>query len=319
MTEQDIRNTIIIGSGPAGLTAALYAARAELKPLVIGGAVPGGQLMITSEVENYPGFPEGIQGPELIAKMREQALRFGTEIIDEDVVSVDFSKQPLAVITGTKTHYGKTVIITTGAEANWLGLDNEQRLRGKGVSACATCDGFFFKGKEVVVAGGGDSAMEEANFLTKFASHVTIVHRRGDFRASKIMLKRAQDNPKIEFIANHTIVDILGQDNVAGVRIKNNDTGEERDLVAQGFFAAIGHTPSTKIFKAAGIETDIKGYIVVKNNTNTNMPAVFTAGDVHDPRYRQAVTAAGLGSMAALDVEKYLAANEEWKLPFPGE
>lgn len=310
MNQQDIRNTIIIGSGPAGLTAALYAARAELKPLVIGGAVPGGQLMTTSEVENYPGFPEGIQGPELIQKMTDQALRFGTEIINEDVVSVDFNKTPLEVKTATTTYYGKTVIITTGAEANWLGLPNEQRLRGKGVSACATCDGFFFKNKDVVVIGGGDSAMEEANFLTKFASHVTVVHRSDTFRASKIMIKRAQDNPKISFITNTTVLDVLGENSVAGVRVKDNSTGEERDIAVQGFFAAIGHTPATKIFREAGVEVDVKGYIVVKNHTLTNLPNVFVAGDVHDPRYRQAVTAAGLGSMAALDVEKHLAAQE---------
>ncbi len=308
--KQDIRNVIIIGSGPAGLTAALYAARAELRPLVIGGAVPGGQLMITSDVENYPGFPEGIQGPELIAKMTEQAIRFGAEIINEDVLSVGFTKQPLEVKTDNHTYFGQTVIIATGAEANWLGLDNEQRLRGKGVSACATCDGFFFKNKDVVVIGGGDSAMEEANFLTKFANHVTVIHRSNEFRASKIMLKRAQDNPKISFVTNATVLDVLGQDNVTGVKIKDNTTGEEKDLAAQGFFAAIGHTPSTKIFEEAGIETDVKGYIVVKNNTLTNIPGVFTAGDVHDPRYRQAVTAAGMGSMAALDVEKYLTAQE---------
>lgn len=307
---QDIRNTIIIGSGPAGLTAALYAARAELKPLVIGGAVPGGQLMITSDVENYPGFPEGIQGPELVDKMTKQALRFGAEIINEDVTSVDFSQQPLAVKTDTATYYGKTVIITTGAEANWLGLPNEQRLRGKGVSACATCDGFFFKNKNVVVVGGGDSAMEEASYLTKFANHVTIVHRGDTFRASKIMLKRAQDNEKISFVTNSVVTDVLGENNVTGVRIKNNATSQETDLLVEGLFVAIGHTPATKIFKEAGVETDIKGYIVVKGHTRTSMDNVFVAGDVHDPRYRQAVTAAGLGSMAALDVEKHLAALE---------
>ncbi len=316
---QDIRNVIIIGSGPAGLTAALYAARAELKPLVIGGLAPGGQLMLTSDVENYPGFPEGIQGPELMDRMTKQALRFGTEIINEDVTSVSFAHLPFEVKTDSTTYYGKTVIITTGAEANWLGLANEQRLRGHGVSACATCDGFFFKGKDVVVIGGGDSAMEEANFLTKFATHVTVIHRSETFRASKIMLKRAQDNPKISFLMNHTVIDVLGEDSVAGVRIKDNSSGEERDVVAQGFFAAIGHTPSTKVFKEAGIETDHKGYIVVHQNTQTNIPGVFVAGDVHDPRYRQAVTAAGLGSMAALDVEKYLAAQEGEEMPLPQE
>lgn len=308
--KQDIRNVIIIGSGPAGLTAALYAARAELKPLVIGGVAPGGQLMLTSDVENYPGFPEGIQGPELMDKMTKQAVRFGAEIINENVTGANFSGGPFEIKTDSGSYLAHTVIITTGAEANWLGLANEQRLRGKGVSACATCDGFFFKGKDVVVIGGGDSAMEEANFLTKFANHVTVINRSHNYRASKIMLKRAQDNPKISFIHDTTIVDVLGDNNVSGVRIKDNTSGEEKDLAAQGYFAAIGHTPATKIFKAAGIKTDIKGYIVVANNTRTNIPGVFVAGDVHDPRYRQAVTAAGFGSMAALDVEKYLAERE---------
>jgi thioredoxin reductase (NADPH) len=308
--EHQICNVIIIGSGPAGLTAALYAARAELKPLVFGGLPWGGQLMITSEVENFPGFPEGIQGPELMDKIRKQAIKFGAEIIDENVTSIDFSKKPFLVKTDQGEFFAKTIIVATGAEANWLGLPNEQRLRGKGVSACATCDGFFFRGKEVVVAGGGDSAMEEANFLTRFANKVTLVHRRDEFRASKIMLKRAQSNPKITFVTNATITDILGQDKVEGVKIKHNGDGREEVIKADGFFAAIGHTPTTKIFKAAGVETDEKGYIVVKNHTHTNIEGVFVAGDVSDPRYRQAVSAAGMGTMAALDVEKYLAEIE---------
>ena len=309
MTDQDIKNVIIIGSGPAGLTAALYAARAELKPLVLAGLTPGGQLMLTSEVENYPGF-QAILGPELMDNMTKQAEHFGAQIFQESAVSADFSKQPFTVKTEKGEYLAKTVIIATGADANWLGLANEQRLRGKGVSACATCDGFFFKGKEVAVVGGGDSAMEEALFLTKFATQVTILHRRDQFRASKIMLKRAQENPKIEFMTNVTVVDVLGQDKVEGVRIKNVVTGQEQDLKVGGYFAAIGHTPATKIFAAAGVKTDAKGYIEVSKHTRTNVGGVFVAGDVDDSRYRQAVTAAGMGCMAALDVEKYLAEHE---------
>ncbi len=308
MSESSIKNLIIIGSGPAGLTAALYAARAELKPIVFAGLNPGGQLMQTTEVENFPGFVDGILGPDLMTNMIKQVEKFGAQIIQESVISVDFSKQPFTV-RGEKTDLqAKTVIIATGAEANWLGLPNEQRLRGKGVSACATCDGFFFKGKDLVVAGGGDSAMEEAIFLTKFANHVTIIHRRNEFRASKIMLKRAQEHEKISFVTNVMIIDILGENSVEGVQIKNNATGEVTVIPVQGFFAALGHTPTTKIFKDAGIETDQKGYIAVKELTKTNINGVFVAGDVNDPRYRQAVSAAGMGCMAALDVEKYLEA-----------
>lgn len=310
MENQNAKNVIIIGSGPAGLTAALYAARAELKPVVFAGLTWGGQLMLTSEVENYPGFPEGIMGPELMANMRKQAERFGAEFFDENAISVDFSKTPFTVKSENREMLAKTVIIATGADANWLNLPNEQRLRGKGVSACATCDGFFFKEKEVVVAGGGDSAMEEAIFLTKFASKVTILHRRDEFRASKIMLKRAKDHPKIAFMTNVQVVDVLGQDKVEGVKIKDVISGKESELKVQGFFAAIGHTPAAKIFSAAGVEVDHKGYIAVKNNTRTNIEGVFVAGDVNDPRYRQAVSAAGMGCMAALDVEKFLAERE---------
>ncbi len=306
----DVKNVVIIGSGPAGLTAALYSARAELKPVVIAGLKPGGQLTETTEVENFPGFPEGIQGPELMEKMLAQVKRFGTEVVSENVVSVDFSKKPLAIATDTQTFYSKAVIIATGADANWLGLDNEQKLRGKGVSACATCDGFFFRGKEVVVIGGGDSAMEEANFLTKFATQVTIVHRRAEFKASKIMLKRAQDNPKIKFITDVTVVDVIGTDRVEGVKVKHNDTGAEENISCQGYFAAIGHTPATSIFKNSGLEINDMGYIVPKQFTETSIPGVFVAGDVHDHRYRQAVTAAGEGCKAALDAEKYLQAQE---------
>jgi thioredoxin reductase (NADPH) len=299
-------NTIIIGSGPAGLTAALYTARAELKPLVIGGFTPGGQLMQTTEVENFPGFPEGIQGPELMTKMMDQVKRFGAELLTENVTAINTSVHPFVVKTDKETYETKTIIIATGAEANWLGLENEQRLRGKGVSACATCDGFFFKGKDVVVIGGGDSAMEEANFLTKFANTVTIINRSDTLRASKIMQRRAEGNPKIKIVMNATVSDVLGEASVTGVKIKHNDTGEEEVLNAQGYFAAIGHTPVSQIFKSSGIETDERGYIKVINNTRTNIEGVFVSGDVADPRYRQAVTAAGMGCMAALDVEKYL-------------
>jgi thioredoxin reductase (NADPH) len=330
----EIHNTIIIGSGPAGLTAALYAARAELKPLVIAGLNPGGQLMQTTEVENFPGFVSGIQGPELMQNMMQQVERFGTVIKQENVTGVDFSakspaeawhlggsatmsakptlggKKLFIVKTEQNEYLAKSIIIATGADANWLGLPNEQRLRGKGVSACATCDGFFFKGKEIVVAGGGDSAMEEATFLTRFASQVTLVHRRPEFKASKIMLARVKENPKIKIIADATILDVTGQDKVEGVKIKHNQTGQEEVIPAGGFFVAIGHTPNGKIFADAGVTVDQKGYINVSHNTHTNIEGVFVAGDVNDPRYRQAITAAGMGCMAALDVEKYLAELE---------
>lgn len=306
-----IKEVVIIGSGPAGLTAALYAARAELKPTLIAGFTPGGQLMQTTEVENYPGFVNGIQGPELMDNMLKQVARFGTEMVYENAVAVDFTKQPFVVKTEKAEYQSKTVIIATGAEANWLNLPNEQKLRGKGVSACATCDGFFFKEKEVVVIGGGDTAMEEATFLTKFASKVTIVHRREEFRASKIMLARAKANPKINFVTNVTVADVLGENSVEGIKIKNNASGEESEIKASGYFSAIGHTPSTKIFAEAGVEIDAKGYIVVKNHTQTNIPGVFVAGDVNDPHYRQAIVAAGMGCMAALDAEKYLSGMED--------
>lgn len=307
---QKVHRTIIIGSGPAGLTAALYAARAELAPLVIAGIQPGGQLTITTDVENFPGFPDGIQGPELTQKLTAQAERFGAQIIYESVVDVDFSRsmpdQLLKVKTDTTEYLAESVIIATGAEVKWLGLENETRLRGKGVTACATCDGFFFKDLDILVIGGGDSAMEEANYLTKFGKSVTIVHRRNEFKASKIMLKRAQDNPKISFITNVTVIDILGKDSMEGIRVRDNETGEERDIPAQGYFAAIGHSPASKIFQEAGVEVDDKGYVIPKEFTQTNIPGVFVAGDVHDHRYRQAITAAGEGCKAALDVEKYL-------------
>ncbi len=305
-----MHNVIIIGSGPAGLTAALYAGRAELEPLVLTGLQPGGQLTITTDVENFPGFPEGVQGPELMQKLTKQAERFGANILQENVVSVDLSTKPYKVKTDASEYQAKSIIIATGSEVKWLGLENETRLRGKGVTACATCDGFFFKDLDILVIGGGDSAMEEALFLTKFGKSVTIVHRRDEFKASKIMLKRAQENPKISFITDVTILDILGQDSFAGIRIKDNKTGEERDIVAQGYFVAIGHTPAVRIFKDAGIELDEKGYIAQKHFTQTNIPGVFVAGDVHDHRYRQAVVSAGEGCKAALDAEKYLTQNE---------
>lgn len=310
MDQNNIRNVIIIGSGPAGLTAAIYAARAGLKPVVLAGNNPGGQLMQTTEVENFPGFVNGIMGPELMDNMMKQAAKFGAEILQESVISANFIQKPFMLKTDKGEYLTKSVVISTGADANWLNLPNEQKLRGKGVSACATCDGFFFKGKDIAVIGGGDSAMEEANFLTKFASKVTIVHRRPEFRASKIMLKRAQDNPKISFVVNAVIIDAVGENKVEGLKIKDNKTGQESVLPVQGIFLAIGHTPNTKVFAAAGIELDPKGYVAVKNHTRSNIEGVFVAGDVQDFRYRQAISAAGMGCMAALDVEKWLIEQE---------
>jgi thioredoxin reductase (NADPH) len=306
---EEVQNVVIIGSGPAGLTAAIYASRAELKPLLIAGHNPGGQLMQTTEVENYPGFPEGIMGPELMNNMMAQAAHFGTTIMHEIVMEADLKNSPFTIKTEKAEYKAKTVIIAMGADANWLNLPNEQRLRGKGVSACATCDGFFFKDKEVIVVGGGDSAMEEATFLTKFASKVTIVHRRDQFRASKAMITRAKADPKIAFMFNSEVVDVLGADKVEGIRIKSTVTGETTDISAGGVFLAIGHTPNTKLLQGQ-IDLDEKGYVLVRNNTLTNIPGVFVAGDINDHRYRQAVTAAGMGAMAALDVEKYLSEKE---------
>ena len=305
----EILNTLIIGSGPAGLTAAIYASRAELKPVVIAGLNPGGQLMQTTEIENFPGFENGIMGPELMQTMIKQAEKFGSKVMYEMVESVDFKQQPFKIKTDKAEYLAKTVIIAMGADANWLNLPNEQRLRGKGVSACATCDGFFFKNKDTVVIGGGDAAMEEANYLTKFANKVTVIHRSEEFRASKIMFARAQANPKIVFMINSSVVDVLGTDHVEGVTIKNTKTGEETEFKTDGVFLAIGHTPNTKILNGQ-IDLDEKKYVIVKNNTRTNIEGVFVAGDISDPRYRQAVSAAGIGAMAALDVEKYLAEKE---------
>ncbi|MFZ0699844.1 MAG: thioredoxin-disulfide reductase [Thermoplasmata archaeon] len=296
----------IVGSGPAGLTAALYAARANLEPLVIAGVPAGGQLMITTDVENYPGFPEGIQGPELVEKFRAQAARFGTKFIDDRVASVDFRQRPFLLRTGSRGDVrAQAVIVATGANARWLGLPAEQRLRGHGVSACATCDGFFFRGKEVVVVGGGDSAMEEALFLTKFATHVTIVHRRPELRASRIMRARAESHPKIGFLLEHEVIDVRGETTVQGVLTRQVRTGETRELKADGMFVAIGHDPATEVFRKM-LDLDERGYIRTHDITRTSVEGVFAAGDVYDHRYRQAVTAAGLGCMAALDAERFL-------------
>ncbi|OGW60226.1 MAG: thioredoxin-disulfide reductase [Nitrospirae bacterium RIFCSPLOW2_12_42_9] len=303
----EIRNVIIIGSGPAGLTAAIYASRADMKPLVIEGQQPGGQLTITTEVDNYPGFPDGINGPELVMDMHKQAERFGTEFISDVVTSVDLSKRPFVVRIGDVSYKSKTLIISTGASAKWLGIESEKKLMGSGVSGCATCDGFFFKGKEVVVAGGGDTAVEEALFLTKFATKVSIIHRRDQLRASKIMQDRALKNEKISFIWDSVVDKILGEDvgHVTGVRIKNVKSGSITDFHCNGVFIAIGHTPNTKIFEGL-LELDEKGYIILKQRTYTSVEGVFAAGDVADPVYRQAVTAAGMGCMAAIDAERFL-------------
>jgi thioredoxin reductase (NADPH) len=303
------RNVIIIGSGPAGWTAAIYAARAELQPLLFEGSEPGGQLVTTTEIENFPGFPTGILGTELMAKMKEQAVRFGTEVISAKVDTVDFSSRPFKVTVGGQIYETKTVIVSTGATARRLGLESEQKLYGRGVSACATCDGFFFKGKKVIVVGGGDAAMEEANFLTHFADQVTIVHRRDAFRASKIMQERTLKNPKIKVVWNSEVLEILGTDvgRVTGVRLKDAVTGETRDLAIDGVFAAIGHEPNTALFKGV-LELDEKGYIkTMRGTSETSVPGVFAAGDVQDSRYRQGITAAGTGCMAAIDAERYLA------------
>lgn len=303
------REVIIIGSGPAGLTAAIYAARAGLKPLVFEGVRAGGQLMITTEVENFPGFSEGINGPELMQEMRAQAERVGANLEPEEVTKVELSAEKKIVWVEDEAYEAKTVIIATGATANLLGLASEARLMGRGVSACATCDGFFFKDKVICVVGGGDSTMEEATFLTRFASKVYIIHRRDQFRASKIMIRKAKDNPKIQFILNNVVIDILGDEKVTGVKLENTVTHEISQLEVSGVFLAIGHTPNTLLFKGQ-LKLDEKGYILTSENKNqltaTSIPGVFACGDVQDSRYRQAVTAAGSGGMAALDVEKYL-------------
>lgn len=301
-----MHNVVIIGSGPAGLTAAIYAARANLSPLLIEGWQSGGQLTTTTEVENYPGFAKGIMGPELMKDMRAQAERFGTKFLTGEVTAVDVRKRPFTIIVdGEQTIQTKTVIIATGASAIPIGLKNEARLTGHGVSTCATCDGFFFKGKELLVVGGGDSALEEANFLTRFATRVSVVHRRDKLRASKIMQDRAIRNEKITFIWNSVVEDILGTDAVTGARLKNVVTGKLSEIPCAGVFVAIGHRPNTSLF-AGQIDMDEKGYIRTHGSTATNIPGVFAAGDVQDSTYRQAITAAGSGCMAAIDAERFL-------------
>jgi len=296
---------VIVGSGPAGLTAAVYAARANLSPIVIGGYVPGGQLMITTDVENYPGFPAGIQGPELMELFRRQAERFGSRIVDADIDRVDLSERPFHLWAAGTEYSADSVIVATGASALWLGLENETRLRGRGVSACATCDGFFFRGREVAVVGGCDTAIEEANFLTRFATKVTVVHRRPQLRASKIMARRAFENPKIGFIWNAEVTDVLGDEVVEGVRLRDTESGAISDFATQGLFLAIGYRPNTEAFRD-WLDVDAKGYLVVRDETHSTIDGVFIAGDVHDHRYRQAVTAAGDGCKAAIDAERWL-------------
>jgi thioredoxin reductase (NADPH) len=306
-----VENITILGTGPAGLTAAIYAARANLSPLVVSGLQPGGQLTITSDVENYPGFAEPVMGPDLMAAFRKQAERFNTRFAEGDVESVDLSKKPftLKLQDGTQIRT-KTLFVATGASAKWLGLPDEKRLSGKGVSACATCDGFFFRKMDIAVAGGGDTAMEEATFLTRFANSVTIIHRRDTFRASKIMVDKAKKNPKIKFILNAVIEGIEGTEAVTGVRYKETETGQVKVLPVQGLFVAIGHHPNTGLFKDQ-LKTEDTGYLRVEpGSTRTNIPGVFAAGDVADHVYRQAVTAAGTGCMAAIDAERYLETQE---------
>lgn len=307
----NVENVTIIGTGPAGLTAAIYAARANINPLVIEGEQPGGQLTITSDVENYPGFAEPVLGPDLMIAFRKQAERFNTRFLTGNITKLDVSKHPFTLyLANGKEVKTKTLILATGASAKWLGLPSETRLRGKGVSACATCDGFFFRNQDVVVAGGGDTAMEEATFLTRFAKTVTVVHRRDKLRASKIMQEKALKNPKIKFVWDSEIEEIQGADGVTGVRLKNLKTGEKSELAATGFFVAIGHEPNTSVFRDL-LKCDEAGYVIVEpGTTQTNIPGVFAAGDVADKNYRQAVTAAGTGCMAAMDAERFLESGE---------
>jgi thioredoxin reductase (NADPH) len=300
-------DVVIVGSGPAGYTAALYAARANLDVLVFQGFEVGGQLMLTSDVENYPGYRDGVMGPDMMDDFEAQASRFGAKMRPENVERVDLSERPFKLWAEGEQEpvLARAVVIATGAKAKWLGLPGEQRLMGRGVSGCATCDGFFFKDKRVAVVGGGDTAMEEALFLTKFAAGVLLIHRRDEFRASKIMLQRARNNPKITFLTDTVVEDVLGEEGVEGIRVGNTKTGEERDIEVDGFFAAIGHTPATGLF-VDQVEMDEGGYVLQKENTMTSVPGVFAAGDVSDKRYRQAVTAAGDGCRAAIDAERWL-------------
>ena len=306
----DVRDLIVIGGGPAGYTAALYAARANLRPLVIEGFSWGGQLMITSDVENYPGYPDGVMGPEMMGEFRRQAERFGTDFVTDDVTRVDFSKRPFRVWVEDEEYRARSVIIATGASARWLGLESEDRLKNHGVSACATCDGAFFRDKHIFVVGGGDTAFEEALFLTRFGYKVTIVHRRNEFRASQIMVDRARAHEKVEFKTPYAIDEVLGESSISGLRLRNTETNETEEVEAGALFIAIGHDPNTTLF-VDQLDHDENGYLVTKpGTTETNIPGVFAAGDVQDHIYRQAVTAAGTGCMAALDAERFLAAEE---------
>lgn len=301
-----MHNVVIIGSGCAGLTAAIYAARANLKPLVIDGHEQGGQLSLTTHVENYPGFPDGIMGPELVENMRKQAQRFGAEFKAGQVNEVDLTKRPFKIVSGKDTYDAKSLIVAAGASARLLGLQGERELIGHGISTCATCDGYFFRGKPIAVVGGGDSAMEEANFLSRYANKVYLVHRRNEFRASKIMIDRAKANPKIEFVTPFVVEEMISpQGHVEGARLRNLETKELREIKVDGVFVAIGHDPNSTVFKGK-LEMDSNGYLIPKHGTLTSIPGIFVAGDVQDHRYRQAVTAAGSGCMAALDAEKFL-------------
>jgi len=298
-------DVIVVGSGSAGYTATIYSCRAGRKTLLVAGSISGGQLMLTSDVENFPGFPQSILGPELMENMRKQAEKFGPDIIFDDVSKVDFKSRPFKVTVGGKEHQGRTVVVATGASAKWLGLPSETKFRGKGVSSCATCDGFFFREKEVVVIGGGDTAMEETNFLANIVRKVTVIHRRDKLRASQILQERALNNPKVGFLWDSSVVEVLGGDKVTGVRVKNLKTGSESTPRTDGVFVAIGYDPNTSVFKGQ-LELDSKGYITTKNETETNVPGVFAAGDVRDHRYRQAITAAADGCKAAMDADRLL-------------